>query len=37
MADCLEWFKRGLFFSIGWFVANGVLAFIVSILSKGIH
>ncbi len=30
-------FLFGLFFGMGFAVANAVLAFIVSILSKGVH
>ena len=37
MALAVDRFLFGLCFGMGWFVANGVLAFIVSILAKGVH
>ena len=37
MAKAIENFLFGLFFGMGFAVASAVLAFIVQILSKGIH
>lgn len=37
MQQALDRFLFGLCFGMGWFVANGVLAFLVSILAKGVH
>lgn len=37
MALALDRFLFGLFFGMGFAVANAVLAFIVQILSKGVH
>ena len=37
MANAVDRFLFGLFFGMGFAVANAVLAFIVAILSKGIH
>lgn len=33
----VDWFLMGLFFGMGFAIANAVLAFIVAILSKGVH
>ena len=37
MATAIDRFLFGLCFGMGFAVANAVLAFIVSILSKGVH
>lgn len=37
MQKAIENFLFGLFFGMGFAVANAVLAFVVAILSKGIH
>lgn len=37
MQKAIQDFLFGLFFGMGFAVASAVLAFIVSILSKGIH
>lgn len=37
MQKAIENFLFGLFFGMGFAVANAVLAFIVSILSSGVH
>jgi hypothetical protein len=37
MAKAISDFLFGLFFGMGFAIANAVLAFIVMILSKGVH